>query len=445
MQRLYKAYRDFEKKFFDGPAIYNYPGKRIEGYRSINLMIAQWIRAFSALYFTLAGRVLLIATGYILLNSMLTLLMPTYFLSITLFSLFIIDIVVGWILRPRLKVIRSIPELASANSNIQIGYTVTNISGFTCWDIYVDTIPFPGSIKFVRPRAFISMLLPGENVTLTNTINVSKRGCYRLPLPVADSSFPFGLWRWGSRGPANRQLLVYSSFTPLRYIHLPVRQRSQSSGNMSFSSTTGQSIDFHGCRAFRYGDNPRYIHAPSWARLREPVVKEFTDENTRHIAIFIDTFSRKTRFWKRFTKNCNDLFEGCLCLATATVDYLVKQNFKIDLFINGPDGVSIRQSEEFEHLEHILEILASIQNSPGEGFKKVSEGIIREISELSIAIVFLLDWDGSRRNFVRELAENGVVAKTLCITENLNLPGPKDDTIQNLTLTDIVGGNVQEL
>ena len=445
MRRLRQSYINLERKFFDGPAVFNYPGREIKGYRSINLMIAQWIRAFSSSYFTMAGRVLLITTAYIVLAGMLTLLMPIYFLSITLTSLFLADIVLGRILRPRLNVLRTTPELASANSHINITYTITNSSRYTAWDVYVDTIPFHAPIRFVRNMACIRVLLPGATVTVTNTITVNRRGRYRLPLPVADSSFPFGLWRWGSRGQGNRPLLIYPSFTPLRILHLPLGHRSQSSGNTSFSSTTGQSIDFHGCRTFRYGDNPRYIHAPSWARLREPIVKEFTDENTRHIAVFIDTITSKPSWWERVTNKRDDEFEAALSLASAIVDYLVKQNFKIDLFTNGNDDINVRRSEEFEHLEHILEIFASIEDVPGGIFNRIPEDIMNEMCELSVATVLLLDWDEKRRHFIRELTENGVAIKTVVISDTVDFTGSLDDRIVNLKATEINMGNVQEL
>ena len=445
LQWLYQSYLRLEKKFYDGPSVFNYPGRYGRGYRSVNLMVAQWIRAFSVSYFTPAGRVLIIVSAYIFLNGILTLLMPIYYLSITLWSLFVIDILTGWLLRPRLKISREIPELVAAETSIPIRYALTNVSRHAAWDIYVDTIPFPAFIKFLSNRAFVNTLAPGETINLTNTVIARKRGCYRLPLPVVDSSFPFGLWRWGSRGQANHPLLVYPAYTPLRHISLPLDHRSQSSGNTSFSSTTGQSIDFHGCREFRYGDNPRYIHALSWARLREPIVKEFTDENTRHIALVVDTFAKRTRSWNRYFAKKNEQIEASLRLASAAVDYLVKHQFKIDLFINTPDGVSIKQSEECERLDRILKIFASIQGHVGKEFKEVPEGIITEVSELSVALVFLLDWDEARRNFIRNLEENGVATKTICVSQNKNLMIQNDDDVLSVSLDDIISGNVKEL
>jgi hypothetical protein len=49
--------------FFDGPALFNYPGRRMSGYRSPNVLIGQWLHAFTVKHFTVSGRMLILITG----------------------------------------------------------------------------------------------------------------------------------------------------------------------------------------------------------------------------------------------------------------------------------------------------------------------------------------------------------------------------------------------
>jgi len=39
--------RKAKKRFYDGPALFNYPGRRMSGYRSPNVLIGQWLHAFT--------------------------------------------------------------------------------------------------------------------------------------------------------------------------------------------------------------------------------------------------------------------------------------------------------------------------------------------------------------------------------------------------------------
>jgi hypothetical protein len=50
-------------------------------------------------------------------------------------------------------------------------------------------------------------------------------------------------------------------------------------------------MEFLGCREYRQGDNPRHIHAPSWARIGAPIDKEFREEYAHHSALVVDVYT----------------------------------------------------------------------------------------------------------------------------------------------------------
>jgi uncharacterized protein (DUF58 family) len=194
-KRIIGYLHHFDRIFFAGPAVFNYPGKSIKGYRSVNLLIIYWLCAVTVLKFTLAGRVLLVATGYFALASMLTLLMPMYLLSIAMIALFLVNMVVGWYYR-------RVPRIVSALQPFTLHYTIRNIHTRDGWDLIIDTIPFPAAIRLVDERAYIDRLKPEQSQQLTHTVIAGRRGVFQLPLPIVSSAFPFGLWRWNSRGSA---------------------------------------------------------------------------------------------------------------------------------------------------------------------------------------------------------------------------------------------------
>ncbi len=444
VRRVIRFLRRFDKIFFDGPAIYNYPGRAIDGYRSVNVMVAHWIRAFGVSRFTPAGRILILATAYFLLGGMLTLLMPIYLLSITLLCLFLVDIAIGWWLRPSLEIRRIMPESASANVPIQLDYTIKNRSSRPALDVFVDTVPFQSAVTLVRDRAFISALKPNETETVANEIRIHRRGQFMLPLPVADTSFPFGLWRWGSHGPANRPILVYPDYTPLAALSLPHAHSDHSAGHMAYSSSAGQAMEFLGCREFRYGDNPRHIHSRSWARLAQPVVKEFSDEHTQHCLVYIDTFTHQQSYLRRLFKKPNPQFEACLSLAAATLDYLDRHDYRIDLFTAGRDGIHIAGLPGSTQLEEMLTGLAAVDDRSGDAFDESEVRLGCDIGAMTCVVVFMLDMDAARLRFMRTLEETGVSLRGICVSDHA-LPTGLPDYITHVTPVDIVGGTVTSL
>jgi len=162
----------------------------------------------------------------------------------------------------------------------------------------VDLVPLPTFISRPDGRLFVDQLRAGETVSVSSHIVVEKRGSYLLPLPVADSAFPFGLWRWGSRGRANRPILVYPNFTPLQQMEIPVGSQYQRVGVLE-TAKSGQSLEFLGCREYRYSDNPRHIHAGSWARLGQPIIKEFREEHLFRCVFIVDVYTHPVALWLR--------------------------------------------------------------------------------------------------------------------------------------------------
>lgn len=66
---MFGIFRKFRNWFYSGPALFNYPGRRMRGYRSPNLMLGQWLHAITVKHFTPAGRYqALISVGILTLS-----------------------------------------------------------------------------------------------------------------------------------------------------------------------------------------------------------------------------------------------------------------------------------------------------------------------------------------------------------------------------------------
>ncbi len=445
--RLLAFLHRFDRIFFAGPAVFNYPGKAIKGYRSVNLLIAYWLRAFTVLYFTWAGRVLFVVSGYFLLAGMLTLLMPMYMLSIAMISMFIVNIVMGWWFRPRLQIKRNTPRTVSALQTFTINYTIKNTQVREAWDLLVDTISFPGAIKLIAGRSYIERLPADHKFQAHNRATARRRGVFQLPLPVVSSAFPFGLWRWSSVGGSNPPIIVYPHYHRLQAVHLPGDHLSQLPNDRVYAAAVGQSMEFLGCREYRFGDNPRHIHAQSWARIGEPIVKEFSDEYSGHVIIFIDTGTTPITGWRRYVNDTDNKFEASLSLAAAVIDFLIADNYRIKLLVNSPTGVvSLMADGATADLEVALTQLAVIMANPGAQSYRLDSEIKMEIAGTACAIMLFLQWNGQCERFINDFQELGVAIKPIGIVDREKSSGSEPSAgVKEIDMEAILSGKVREI
>ena len=242
----------------------------------------------------------------------------------------------------------------------------------------------------------------------------------------------------------NKPLAVYPDYAPLTSLRLPQDYSHHATGNVSFSAGAGQSMEFLGCREFRYGDNPRHIHSPSWARLCEPIVKEFSDEQSRHVAIFVATFAPPLSPRSRFLQRQSAPFEAALSLAAATGEFLSREEYRVELFTIDTAGIRKRTEPGREQLPDLLELIAGLEPAPGAPPGNVPRERHAELENISLAILILLGWDDRRQSLLREFRSIGLATKAVCVLEHAGTEVPPPDVIQRLLPGEILAGNVRE-
>jgi uncharacterized protein (DUF58 family) len=446
MPRPSTPLRRLHQAFFDGPAVLNYPGRAIRGYRSLNLVLSQWLHAFFVTRFTCAGGMLFLATLIVGLGGMTTLLMPLYLLFVTLSMLFVINIVVGFATRPQVTLRRIMPDSVSAGQPIRVTYELTNTGKQAAWDVQLDYIPMNPAVTFPEGRAMVGHLEIDENIRITRPMQVNERGRYLLPRPVADSAFPFGLWRWGCMGEANRALLVLPRYTPLNHLSTPPSLRLES-GNSALANRSGDSLEFMGCREFRFGDNPRFIHAPSWARRNEPIVKEFSDAFASRVTLFVDTFVGSQSLFSGLRRTHNPQFEAAMSLTAAIAEYFCVRNCALSLFAHEEDGreIILRRERDLHELTGVLEVLAGLTHHRSPTLPSFSEVERQELCNSPGLMLILLSWDSRRRAFVDSLLEMGVDLRVIIVGPGTHAPDIDESQGVAVSAKDVLAGEVRDL
>jgi uncharacterized protein (DUF58 family) len=434
----------WQHAFYNGPGFIGIRLRRRRGYQSPTLTAGIWAYALSLRHFTMTGAIVFLCSGLITLYSLFSLNIPVHLLAFALLLLLALNVVVGFVLRPRLVLERSLPERLAVGAEQPVSYRVTHHGRLPLWDLILDPIPLPLLLAFPSGRAYVERLRPGQTVQLRTSIRATRRGRYTLPEAMAGSAFPFHLWRWTQAGSGRRNITVYPSFTPLRRV-LPSSGIRYQAGGVALSSNVGSSMEFLGTREYRAGDDPRRLHWRSWARTTYPVVKDFREEYLCRTALIVDTARPRPYFWEPWLQREDRPFEAALSLAAAVADHVSQEDYIIDLFAAGPQIYRFQGGRSLGFLENILDILACLNPHYGEPFDELSAEVIDEVARISSAILILLTWNDVRRDLLEQLRAAGVAVKAVLVSATGTPPAGLPDTVVLVRVKDILEGRCESL
>jgi uncharacterized protein (DUF58 family) len=211
---------------------------------------------------------------------------------ITLLGCWMVTLVVlnYWWARPQLRFLaarRIFPESAFAGTRFSLLLQVENTGRKTAFAI---------SIRESGPNHHVPRFLPSlgarATITLSVTLEIARRGLYRLDPLMLSSGYPLALVHLAKPMREANDLVVYPKLGLLN-------RGSLRSFLAQYSPTLGQArafprrhpgaqTEFHGLRPFRAGDSPRWIHWRTTARRGELMIREFEDMPNDHLVLVVD-------------------------------------------------------------------------------------------------------------------------------------------------------------
>ncbi|MEP6662255.1 MAG: DUF58 domain-containing protein [Verrucomicrobiota bacterium] len=246
-----------------------------------------------------------------------------------------------------------------------------------------------------------------------------RRGVLRFAGFAIAAPDPFGLFRSIRRIPAPQSVLIL----PKRYLvppfELPGSLKYQQ-GGVSMASSIGESEEFVSLREYRPGDPLRRIHWKSFAKIGKPVVKEFQEEFFVRHALILDTFSPHAH---------SEIFEEAVSVAASLAYTIQNQDSLLDLMFVGPQAFCFTSGRGLAHTEQTLEILASVQTCREKKFETLENLVIEHTVQISGCLCVFLEWDDTRRNFVKTLRAQEIPLRVFVVVpdETPLHPGPMSD------------------
>jgi len=443
-----KLYRKISKRFYAGPDWIDLPSyltHKNSAYKSPTLILLAWGYAFYVRILTIPGRMIISSVFLVLLYSAIIIDSPIRLFAFVLIGVLSVDIITGYIFRPKLKITRLTPDRTRAGNAIKVEYRIKNLRSTPTWNLHIDPIHQQEWLKLEADIASLDLIKGKSSSKIIAYLQSDKRGEYILKPSFVSSAFPFGITKWSCRNNTSQKINVYPRYETLNSLKLPLNTRFQKEGS-SLVSNVGESLEFHACRDFRTGDNTKHIHWPTTARSGEIIVREFQEEYLCRIALIIDTYIPRTnKFFTIREKKYFPNFEATLSLTAALAHYLAQGDYIVDIFAAGPNVYHFKGGRSLAQLDQILDILASIEPNRKEPITKLKQAVIDGIASIGSAMLLLLKWDKSRQKLVEQLQIHGVSLKIIIITDNRNTLNDVPENAQVFTADEIFKGHVRDL
>src|SRR5262249_8291835 len=248
----------------------------------------------------------------------------------------------------RLRGQRLIEEPAFAGHPFAVELRATNLGRAVLYGVGLEDHEPNRTLFAFTPR------LPGGHTMLhRGEAALPKRGRYPWGGLGATSAYPFGLAQRRVRLLADQEVLILPRLgrlhrgrlrrflTPIGLAHAPTRRQAR-------RHPTAQA-EFHGLRAFRSGDSPRWIHWRTSARCGELMVREFEDVPTDNLVLVVDPAAGP------------GLEEAISLAATICWEWCRQRGDHFVLALAGTSSVVLRGATGWAHALNMLGCLAGLE------------------------------------------------------------------------------------
>lgn len=212
----------------------------------------------------------------------------------------------------------------------------------------------------LTPRVFFARVPGRDRARVRWEGKGPGRGKYRFRTMELITRSPFGLLERRVTTGNPEPLIVYPAIGGLsRRWQLTEREATETKRGQRHDRSAQQQ-DYHGLRDYRPGDSPRWIHWRTSARLGQPMIKEFEQQNEQDLALLLDPWLPRTKVTPEQREALEEAirFAATICLETCR-----RQGRRLLLGWTGPTP-GVRQGPASVKLLHeLLEQLAVMRPS----------------------------------------------------------------------------------
>jgi uncharacterized protein (DUF58 family) len=143
-----------------------------------------------------------------------------------------------------------------------------------------------GTTDFFSQQRHFPYLKAGSSLTTRLECTFARRGVYPVSGFEIRTKFPFGFFYRGRELDSEGRITVYPALSDVRGL---LRQFPFLQGEES-PNRRGSGIGLYNIRDYQWGDDARFTHWKSTAKLSRPMVKEFVDERDDQLRLVLSTY-----------------------------------------------------------------------------------------------------------------------------------------------------------
>ena len=236
----------------------------------------------------------------------------------------------------------------------------------------------------VQPaRVFVGHLGPGERVAVSTLRAANRRGVHRSAEIVLSSSAPFGVAERRRVLEVAGETVVYPTLEALDGLPFVDASPTHDRALHAFPRRGG-GPEYLGIREYRSGDSMRHVHWPSTARHGELMVRELEREQTRRLAIVLDTSAD-------VGEELTPLDRACSVAASVAFAAVAQgQGVRMVAAVDGEPQVLSRAEPA-----QLLRWLAELRPFGGLTFPAMLDALGPELLGAETVVVVLPTWRGS--------------------------------------------------
>ena len=307
--------------------------------------------------------------------------------------------------RVRLEV--SAPPRVTVGEEISLAIKVHNGGQRTAQTLRITGPFLPWDGTYTGGTRSIPQLLPGTAAEARLTATFAERGEHHLDPFSVRALVPLGLTTSAPVQSGGTRFMVVPRIAPVLRLDTPLGLRYQP-GGVALASRTGESMELIGVRPYRPGDPIRDLHARTWARIGQPVVREYQQEYFSRVGVVLDTESAGPD---------DPRLEAAISLAAGVVANLSRGEALIDLLVVGDQVHQLTLGRNLGFLDQALDLLACVNPAPALDMQLLEERLDPHLSRLSCLVMVALTWDEDRRRFMERVASRQVGCRSLLVTD----------------------------
>ncbi len=187
---------------------------------------------------------------------------------------------------------RRLPQWAFAGTRFRVRFQLANRSRLVPLAMLRidDTITEVDSGIESHSASGAGFVNPMQTVSTHYECEIAKRGRYQFGPLRASTSFPFGLIQSTLDRSEQELLYVYPALVLLRRGWQRELDRRHGGTNATARRSGPSEGDFFGLRDWQNGDNRKWIHWRTTARVNHPVVRQFEQQRRFDTCILVDAY-----------------------------------------------------------------------------------------------------------------------------------------------------------